>query len=115
MALVADLHAVITDLERTLDIADDVIAGAVGVDPRSVGRWRVGETFPQKGPRARLDQLSNLKVRLYETFSSAEAVQAWMHTNSRYLGHLKPAEAARAGRLDRVIAALDAFDAGLFI
>jgi hypothetical protein len=38
-----------------------------------------------------------------------------MHADNRYLGYLRPVDAIRSGRIDRVTAALDAFDAGTFI
>lgn len=52
--------------------------------------------------------------RLYDTFTGADAVRAWLYADSRYLGYLKPVDALRSGRIDRVLAALDASDTGLF-
>lgn len=52
--------------------------------------------------------------RLYDTFTGADAVRAWLHADSRCLGYLRPVDALRAERIDRVLAALDASDSGLF-
>jgi hypothetical protein len=38
-----------------------------------------------------------------------------MHTNNSYLGGMTPENAAQAGRLDRIEAALAALDAGFFV
>jgi len=70
--------------------------------------------FPQR-TRRRLDQLSQVKDHLYQTFSSAQAVHAWMNNDSPYLGGLQPAEVLRAGRIDRIEAALSALDYGAFV
>ena len=35
--------------------------------------------------------------------------------SNRYLGGMTPADAVRAGRIDRVEAALEAFDSGVFL
>jgi hypothetical protein len=59
--------------------------------------------------------LLGLDARLRETFDSAEAIRGWLNAENRYLGGLTPAEAVRAGRVDRVEAALEALDSGVFI
>ena len=48
-------------------------------------------------------------------FTTPEAARAWLHGSSRYLGGLTPAEAIRVGRFDRVEAALEALDSGVFV
>lgn len=54
----------------------------------------LGETHPQRTARERLAELLE---------------------PSRYLGGIRPAEAIRAGRADRVEAALDVLDSGVFV
>ncbi|MHB1005347.1 MAG: MbcA/ParS/Xre antitoxin family protein [Chloroflexota bacterium] len=56
-----------------------------------------------------------LRHRLLGTFTTAEAARAWLNAANRYLGGLTPADALRVGRLDRVEAALEALDSGVFI
>ena len=67
------------------------------------------------GARSRLDRLVALLQHLQQTFTTQEAVRSWMHTDNRYLALLKPAEVARAGRIDRIEAALEALDSGIFV
>jgi uncharacterized protein (DUF2384 family) len=113
---VLDLSAQICELEKALGISRDTLALALSVNPRTVDRWCAEDgTFPQKEQRRRLDELDELRTHLYQTFSSAETAQLWMHTDSPYLGGMKPADALRAGRIDRVEAALVALDYGAFV
>ena len=110
-----DLHAALTTLEEDLGLTSDALAGALAVDPRTVQRWIAGESLPQHAGRARIDALIGLRDRLHATFTTAEAVHAWMQADNRYLGGLRPADAIRAGRLDVVDGALEALDSGIFV
>jgi transcriptional regulator with XRE-family HTH domain len=102
-------------LSRDLGFSTATLAQATGTSPRTVERWRSGETLPQRGARRQLAILLALDMRLRETFDSAEAIRAWLNAENRYLGGLTPTEAVRAGRIDRVEAALEALDSGVFI
>ncbi len=112
---VVDLKTEIDGLKRDLGLSTDVLAGALKVDARTIERWRRGASFPQHEGRARLSQLLAIRAHVLDTFSSREAATAWIQTNNRYLGGMTPENAAQAGRLDRVEAALTALDAGLFV
>ncbi len=112
---VTDLKAEIDGLKHDLGLTTDVLAGAFRVDVRTVERWRTGASFPQHEGRARLNQLLSIRAHILDTFSTREAATTWVHTNNRYLGGMSPENAAQAGRLDRIEAALSALDAGLFV
>lgn len=104
----------IVDSWGHFDVDDDVLAGTLDVDLRALARWRQG-MYPQLATRRRLAQLEALGVHLRETFTDDDAIREWLHSDNRYLGGLKPVEALRAGRIDRVEAALTALDAGNFV
>ncbi len=104
----------ILDMWRELGLSDDVLAAALDVDPRALARWSRG-MYPQLATRRRLAFLEQLQAHLRETFVDDDAVRQWLHADNRYLGGLKPAEALRAGRIDRVEAALTALDSGNFV
>lgn len=112
---VQSLREVIEGLKRDLGVDTPVLAGAFQVHPRAIDRWTHGESYPQHEARSRLEALDKLRDHLWETFNGADAVHTWMHTDNRYLGGLTPANALLAGRIDRVEAALDVLDSGLFI
>lgn len=105
----------IEQLRGDLGLSTDELAGASGASSRTVKRWLEGETHPQRGARRRLADLNALHHRLRETFGSPEARRAWLRASNRHLGGLTPADAMRAGRIDRVDAALEALDSGIFV
>lgn len=59
--------------------------------------------------------LRDLCHALLDTFKTPDAARAWLHTPSRYLAGLAPADAIRVDGFDRVEAALEALDSGVFV
>jgi uncharacterized protein (DUF2384 family) len=108
-------YQVLDQLESELGLADSDLASSLRTNPRTVARWRTGQTYPQHEARRRLAELVNLHHHLRETFTTNEAVRGWLHASNRYLGGLTPVEVLRVGRLDRVEAALEALDSGVFV
>ncbi len=102
-------------LSRDLGFSTATLAQATGTSPRTVERWRTGETLPQHAARRRLAALLALERRLRETFDSPEAIRVWLNAENRYFGGLTPADAVQVGRFDRVEAALEALDSGVFV
>lgn len=110
------LGEVIIDLQESLGISKDILAKALEVSPRTVDRWCADDgSYPQREPRKRLDALLHVKEHLQKTFSNSEAIRLWMRTDNRYLAGMTPVEVLRAGRIDRVEAALIALDYGAFV
>lgn len=103
------------ELQHELGMATDDMVAALGVTSRTWERWRANQTYPQHEARRRLGDLSALAERLHATFGDAESVRGWMSAANRVLGGFSPVEALRVGRIDRVHAALDALDAGIFV
>lgn len=104
----------LTRVEREMGLTPTELAGALGVSLRTVHRWRVGTTLPQRIARTRLTELTDLNRRLHDTFE-VEAVPVWLRAPNRYLGNITPAEVLRLGRVDRVEAALEVIDSGIFL
>lgn len=93
---VLHLAEAISDVEQALGISDSDLGRAFDVSERTVERWRTTETYPQQKGRECLAQLMDLRVHLYDTFRTAEAVRTWMRTANRYLAGLTPIEVLRA-------------------
>lgn len=102
-------------LEGGLGLRKGELAGAVGASARTVERWRTGQTYPQHEARQRLAELVAVEGHLGETFDDRDARRAWLRSGNPYLGGLTPLEVLRAGRPDRVQAALEALDSGVFV
>jgi putative toxin-antitoxin system antitoxin component (TIGR02293 family) len=102
-------------LEGDLGLTRGELAAALDATPRTLERWRAGATHPQRDARRRLAALLNLDEHLRDTFTDSEAAREWLRAPNPYLGGLTPADALRAGRADRVEAALEALDSGVFV
>jgi transcriptional regulator with XRE-family HTH domain len=103
----------IAELGSRLSVSDSDVALALGISPRSLRRWSSGESHPQRESRTNLARLVALSERLEEAFG--ENADEWLEADSRYLGGLKPIEALRVGRIDRVEDALEALDSGVVL
>ena len=104
------------ELLRTgFGLSDDDLAGALGTTVRTLKRWKAGSTYPQQAARQMLARLLHLQEEVQQAFEGDDAAQRWAHGGSRYLGGITPAEAIRAGRIDRAEAALGAFFAGIYL
>ncbi len=102
-------------LEGDLGLSRGELAAALDATSRTLERWRAGTTHPQRDSRRRLAALLNLDEHLRDTFTDREAAREWLRAPNPYLGGLTPADALRAGRADRVEAALEALDSGVFV
>jgi transcriptional regulator with XRE-family HTH domain len=101
-------------LEAQLGISRSDLASALGVSLRTIERWRAGTAYPQHEARACLEALLELSDTLHGMFDSPDAARTWFQAENRYLGFLSPADAVRAGRIDRARAALEALESGIF-
>ena len=104
----------IDKLERDLLLSDQDVAQALGVDLRTLDRWRSG-TYPQRETREKLGTLAALAERLCATFTTPQARNAWLREDNLYLGGLAPIDALRTGRFDRIDATLEALASGVFL
>ncbi|MCA9859717.1 MAG: DUF2384 domain-containing protein [Thermomicrobiales bacterium] len=115
MIATAPLSPLIERLTTELGISRAEFASALDASERSVARWTAGNTFPQHESRARLETMTALADRLRESFTEEDAAIDWLHAPSGYFGGLAPIDALLRGRFDRVEAALEALDAGIFV
>ena len=102
-------------LESDLGLTPKDLIGALSVDRRTIDRWLSAETYPQREARRRLVELLALSQRLCDAFEGPDGAREWLHAASRYLGGITPAEALRTGRLDRVEAAFEVLESGIFV
>jgi uncharacterized protein (DUF2384 family) len=84
------------------------------VETSTLQNWRAG-TIPQKAARERLMRLGALLDELLDTFRTSEGAAAWLHGPAMYLGDITPAEALQLQYFDRVDAALEVLNSGMFL
>jgi putative toxin-antitoxin system antitoxin component (TIGR02293 family) len=102
----------IRQLQADLGLDERGLAMALGVDKRTLSRWISGDNYPQREARKRLQALVQLHHALLLMWRDMDAARTWLHRPSPYLGHTEPIELVRAGRYDRVEAALEAINSG---
>ncbi len=108
-------HEAFEQLESDLGLTNGDLARVMDSSTRTIERWRMGQAYPQNVMRRRLAALVALHHHLLETFATAAASRTWLRQSSHYLGGLTPLEVLQAGRLDRVEAALESLDSGIFV
>jgi transcriptional regulator with XRE-family HTH domain len=107
--------AMVPYLEAQFGLTRPELARVFGVEPRTLERWVTGQTYPQHEARLQLGRLHALDAQLRDVFATETTSQAWLRTDNRYLGGMKPIEALLAGRPDRVVAAVEALESGVFV
>ncbi|MDQ3694663.1 MAG: hypothetical protein M3464_13705 [Chloroflexota bacterium] len=115
MPTIMSLTRLLDQIATDLRLSEPQLAGALGVTPRTLERWRTGTRYPQHDSRRRLETLTRLHERLQASFSTSGAMTNWVHADSGYLRGLKPVDALQVGRIDAVDAALEALDSGIFV
>ena len=112
MPIDVGLGGPLRQLEADLGLDERGLAMALGVDKRTLTRWISGDNYPQTQARKRLQQLVELHHALSLMWSNMDAARTWLHRPSPFLGQTEPIELVRAGRFDRVEAALEAINSG---
>lgn len=102
-------------LEHDLGLTPADLCGALGVSRRTLERWRAGEAYPQRESREKLAELIDLNDYFQDAFVDIEAIREWMHSKSRYLRWLTPAEMIRIGKPDRAKGALQVLEHGIYL
>jgi uncharacterized protein (DUF2384 family) len=109
------LGEAIDRLTASFGITESQFASVLGVQARTVERWKAESSFPQHESRRRFEALVALADELDRSFASSEGARSWLHSESGYFGGLEPIDALLRGRIDLVDAALEAMHAGTFV
>ena len=109
------LAQVLDRLGRDLGLSPAELATVLNTTSAETAGWRAGAGGPPDEVGERLTKLRELYWRLCDTFNPPAIIPAYLRTGLPYLGGLTPADALLAGRVDRVEAALDALDHGIFV
>jgi len=91
------------------------LASALGVDRRTVLRYRQRRTVPTRRVRARLEKLRELRHLLGEVFADADEGLAWLYSPVEILRNRRPIDLVREGALDTVISVLAGIHSGAHV
>lgn len=99
---------------EALELTDFEIGQALGVDRKTVQRWREHRSAPSSTHRRQMEKLTQLRHLLESAFRTPDAAQRWLHTPAPALAGRTPLGVLGEGELDRVIQLLGTLAAGAF-
>lgn len=91
---------------------DAALAEAFPVSPSRVARWKQGHLPDEEN--ARLLRDLGIVVALLDGWLEEEIVPDWLHGVNAHLGHRRPLDVVREGRLSEVVRAIEAEKSGAF-
>lgn len=100
----------VEDAHESLGLNYTDLATALGVDRRSVLRYRNLRTVPSRRVQERLERVREIAHLLDEVFEGQDAQLYWLHTAVPLLAGRRPIDLVRRGELDEVLSVL----AGLY-
>lgn len=89
-----------------LELMDPEIGDALGVDRKTIYRWRKFESVPAPEQRKQMEKLTQLKWLLDNAFRSPERGKQWLHEAVPALKGRTPISVLTSGDLDSVLGVL---------
>lgn len=90
------------------------LASALGVDRRTVLRYRRRASVPSPAVRARMNEAREIRFLLGEVFGDREARWEWLHSSVPLLRGRRPIDLIRQGKLDEVLGVLAGLYSGAY-
>jgi len=91
------------------------IATALGVNPRTLLRYRKQESTPSPEARAKLEALAHIADLIDVEFTTREGGLLWLKTKVKAFQYQRPIDMLRRGELDPVLTALTNMYTGAFL
>jgi uncharacterized protein (DUF2384 family) len=82
------------------------VAGTLGVDRRTILRYRKQDSIPTPSVRARLEKLREITYLLGKVFVDRDAQLEWLYSPVPLLRDRRPIDLIRKGDLDEVLSIL---------
>lgn len=112
-----ELTAASTTIDRVsedLDLGYSEIGNVIGVDRRTIYRWRFEESLPSPEHRKRLESLRELHFLLDKVFEDRDQALEWLHRPVSMLRGRTPISRLREGRIDEVLGVLAGLESGAY-
>lgn len=100
------------DVVRRVELTDSDVSTITGAHPRTVKRWRTGESEPRREPGERLLELGYVAAEAAKTIHPKD-VNWWMFTPNELLDGAKPGDLIATGRYRDVLDLLEAMADGV--
>lgn len=100
---------------KELEWSEPEISQALGVDRKTLHRWRTRASVPAPEQRKRVEKLSQLKWLLDNAFRTPLVGKRWLYRSVPGLGGKTPSAALLAGEIDSVIAVLATHVSGAYV
>ncbi|MDA2921127.1 MbcA/ParS/Xre antitoxin family protein [Desulfobacterota bacterium AH_259_B03_O07] len=90
------------------------LASALGVDRRTLLRYRRNLSVPSEKVRARMGKIREIRHLMEEVFKGSEAQLEWLYSPVPLLRGQRPIDLMRKGKLDEVLSVLAGLYSGSF-
>ena len=100
---------------RELELTDLEIGQTLGVDRKTVHRWRKHESAPAPEQRKRMEKLTQLKWFLENAFRAPELGKRWLHQPVPALKGRMPISLLIEGDIDSVLGVLATHTSGAHV
>lgn len=101
-------------MPRNLDLSYTEIGDVVGVDRRTIYRWRSRESLPSPEHRKRLESVRELLFLLEKVFGDLDQALEWLYRPVPMLRGRTPISRLREGRIDEVLGVLAGLESGAY-
>ncbi|MEO5818833.1 MAG: antitoxin Xre/MbcA/ParS toxin-binding domain-containing protein [Gemmatimonadaceae bacterium] len=102
-------------VERELELTDPEIGQALGVDRKTIYRWRKLESAPAPEQRKQMEKLTQLKWFLENAFRTAALGKRWLHQPVPAFQGRTPLSLLIGGDIDAVLGVLATHASGAHI
>ena len=102
-------------VERELEMTDPEIGQTLGVDRKTIYRWRKRESAPAPEQRRRMEKLSQLKWFLENSFRTPAHGKRWLHQSVPALKGRTPISVLLEGDIDAVLGVLGTHASGAYV
>jgi len=82
------------------------LAAALGVDRRTILRYRTNSSAPSPSVQARMEKMREISYLLKQVFAGRQAQTDWLYSPVPMLRDRRPIQLLRQGELDRVLSVL---------
>jgi putative toxin-antitoxin system antitoxin component (TIGR02293 family) len=105
---------VIQVADEELGLNSSQLASAIGVNRRTLYRYKNGENAPSTAVIDQLGKISEIVQLLTEVFTDDEAQFDWLYQSLSILSGKRPIDLIKKGQLDLIISTLSGFQSGAF-